>query len=323
MIRVLASHPAKGCRGDVPIEELALLLTQPEWKVWVDLEQPTPDETAILRDVFHFHPLTIEDCEQVRHQPKVDDYGDYLFVIVHGVSPETSHRDFVTRELDLYLSPRYLVTYHRNKMRSIAAARDACTKRATLLSQGPDFVMHFILDSLVARYLPVLDSFSKAMEEIEERMFDRRQPPELLPEILRVKKALLRLRRVSGHQRETLHRIARGDFAQIQARASHYFRDVYDHMLRVTDLGEAYREQVTGTLNAYLATVSMHLNHTMKLLTAFTAIFIPLTFIVGVYGMNFRYMPEVEWRYGYLFAWLIMISVGGGLFVYFRRKQLI
>lgn len=322
MIRILASHPTNGCRLDVPIEELALLLTQPECKVWVDLENPTPDETSILRDLFHFHPLAIEDCEQIRHHPKIDNYGDYIFVIVHGVSPETSHRDFVTRELDLFLSSRYLVTYHRKKLRSIAAAQEACMKRATLLSQGPDFVMHSILDSMVDRYLPVLDSFSKAMEEIEERIFER-QAPEVLAEILRVKKSLLRLRRVSGHQREILYRIARGEFVQIQERASLYFRDVYDHMLRVTDLGEAYREQVAGTLNAYLATVSMHLNHTMKLLTAFTAIFIPLTFIVGVYGMNFRYMPEVEWRYGYLFAWLIMISVGGGLFVYFRRRQLI
>jgi len=320
VIRIVASHPTLGCRRDVPVEDLALLLTEPAWKVWVDLEQPDAEETSILRDIFQFHPLAIEDCEQLRHHPKIDDYDDYIFLIVHGVSPETSHRDFVTRELDLFLSSRYLVTYHNKKLRSIAAAHDACVKRPGLLAQGPDLLTHFILDSMVDRYLPVLDSFSKAMEDIEERMFQE-DAPEMLPEILKVKKSLLRLRRVSGHQREILHRVARGEFAQIQERTSLYFRDVYDHMLRVTDLAEVYREQLSGTLNAYLSSASMRLNHTMKILTAFTAIFIPLTFIVGVYGMNFHYMPEVEWRYGYLFAWFLMIATGGGLFVYFRRKR--
>ena len=322
MIRVLAHHPQHGLRAEIPPAELPGLLGQEEWKMWVDLERLTKEEAAVLADVFHFHPLAIEDCETPRHHPKIDDYGDYLFLIVHGVTPETSHREFRTRELDLFLARRYLVTYHREKLRSIQAGMDACAKNSNVLASGPDFLMHLILDSLVDRYLPVVDVFAKAIEGIEDRIFHR-PGAEQIDEILKVKRAIVRLRRISGHQREILHRLARGEFSQIQPRCAIYLRDVFDHLVRVTDLAEAYRELASGALEGYLSSVSVRLNETMKVLTVFATIFIPLTFIAGVYGMNFHYMPELEWKFGYLFAWGIMIGVGAGLYAYFRRRNLV
>jgi len=322
MIRVLGHHPEQGCRTDLAAAEVAVLLAQPEWKLWVDLEKPTPDETAILRDVFRFHPVAVEDCEAPRHHPKLDDYGDYLFLIVHGITPDSSHREFSTRELDLFLGPRYLVTYHRSKLRSIQAAVDALAKSGNLLGSGPDFVMHFILDNQVDRYMPVLDQFAKAIEQIEDRIF-KGSGKELIDEILKIKRSLIRLRRISGHQREILQRLSLGRSPHIQAKCAVYLRDVYDDMVRVSDLAESYRELATSAQDAYVSSVSLRLNETMKVLTAFAAIFIPLTFVVGVYGMNFEHMPELSWRYGYLFIWIVMVAVGAGLFAFFRRKHLV
>jgi magnesium transporter len=323
MIRIVGVHRDEGLRHDLPPSDLARLLGDEAWRLWVDLERPNEGEVAVLRDVFGFHPLAIDDCHSRRHHPKLEEYSGYLFLILHGVDPEAHIQDFRTRQLSLFLGPRYLVTFHRTKLRSTDDVWDGLVRNdGALLRSGPDFLMHAIVDSQVDRYLPILDRFEIEIEQLEDRIFH--EPSEkFIDEILALKKALLRLRRISGHQRAVLQRLVRGDIGLIQERCVLYLRDVLDHMTRVTDLAEAFRDMAGSALDAYVSTVTMQLNQTMKVLTAYAVIFIPLTFVAGVWGMNFSSMPELHWKYGYYLALGAMGILGAALYLYFRRKRFI
>jgi magnesium transporter len=269
--------------------------------------------------VFHFHPLALEDCEAPRHHPKAEEYGDTLFLIIHGVLPESSHREFRTRPLAMFLGAGYLVTYRRDRLPALDEVKIHLRNHPDHYPEGPDFLMHRILDGLVDMYLPVLDLFDAQIAQIEQAIF-RRPEPRLLDEIFAMRRAVMRLRRISSHQREILTRLYRMEFRQIDERCATYMRNVYDHLVRSSDLAEAYRDLLGGALEAYLSALANRTNQIMKVLTVFTAIFIPLTFLAGVYGMNFRFMPELEWRWGYPTLWGAMLLVALTTVALFRRR---
>ncbi len=312
--------PARGRACDrVELEELPRLLAQRGGFVWVDIEKPSPQESAVLRDVFHFHPLAIEDAEAPRHHPKVESYGETLFLIVHGVLPESSHREFRTRELSLFLGPNYLVSHRKDRLPVLDEISEGLRNHPDHFPESPDFLLYRILDGLVDLYLPVLDLFDRHIAQIEQRIFEKPRH-DVLDEIFAMRRAVMRLRRASVHQREILTRLSRQEFPHISERCAAYMRNVYDHLVRSSDLAEAYRELLSGALEAYLSAVANRTNEIMKVLTVFTAVFIPLTFLVGVYGMNFRTMPELEWPWGYPLLWGLMILVGVGTYSVFRRR---
>lgn len=312
--------PARGERARaVPGEQVAQVLAARRGFVWVDLEKPAPAERALLTDVFRFHPLALEDCDAPRHHPKVEEYGETLFLIIHGVLPESSHREFRTRPLAIFLGPGYLVTYRRERLPALDELKAQLHNHPEHYPEGPDFLMYRILDGLVDMYLPVLDLFDTQITQIEQAIF-RRPEPRLLDEIFAMRRAVMRLRRISAHQREILTRLYRMEFRQIDERCATYMRNVYDHLVRSSDLAEAYRDLLGGALDAYLSSLANRTNQIMKVLTVFTAIFIPLTFLAGVYGMNFRFMPELGWRWGYPTAWGVMLLVALTTLVLFRRR---
>lgn len=312
--------PSRGHTCDVMgAEALPGLLSGRNGFVWVDMERPEAAERALLSDVFHFHPLAIEDCEAPRHHPKVEEYGDTLFVIVHGVLPESSHREFRTRELAIFLGRNYLVSYRRDRLPALDEIKSRLRNHPEHYPDAPDFLLHRILEGLVEMYLPVIDLFDRQIAHVEKRIFAAPEPS-LLDEIFALRRAVMRLRRISVHQREILTRLSRREFPQISERCAAYMRNVYDHLVRTSDLAEAYRDLLSGALEAYLSAVANRTNQIMKILTVFTAIFIPLTFLVGVYGMNFRHMPELEWRWGYPALWIVMAAVGGATYAFFRRR---
>jgi len=297
-------------------------LTQhPDALHWIDLEDPSVKEATILEDPFHFHPLAIEDCLSEVHHPKVDDYEDYLFFIVHGIRFDAPTDQFITRELDIFLGKNYLITHHRGPMRSVTAAREQCGKNLqAAMPKGVDFLIHQILDQMFEHYFPNLDAIEDKIQLVQVEVFEN-PTRETLDRIFTLKRDVAQLRRICTPQREIVYRLSRGEFKMISPKAAIYFRDIYDHLYRIVDASFSYQDMIQGTLDAYLTAVSNRLNETMKRLTVIGAIFAALTVLTGVYGMNFEHMPELKWRYGYLLVWLLMAVITGGLLVYFKKKE--
>ena len=319
MITVVTYAPDEGLVENQPVDRLAELLQRRDRIVWVDLYSPSHEESAVLSTVFNFHPLALEDCETRRHHPKIDDYREYLFILAHGIHPESSMREFRTRQLCLFVGPNYLVSFHKEKSRSVIHSLESALKNHRVISDGPGSVLYNILDFQVDQYFPVMDNFEKKIDEIEDRVFTS-QTAVILEEVLTLKRALMRLRRISGHQRDILSRLIRREFALIDEHTAINLRDVFDHLVRITDLADTYRELVASVLDAHLSIVSNRTNDIMRALTVVATLFIPLTFIAGVYGMNFEYMPELHWRYGYLLVWGLMIGVAVFMYRLFRKR---
>ncbi len=303
------------------VAQLPELLKDSQAVVWLDMFQPGKDEEQVLLDVFKFHPLTVEDCRENRHYPKVEEFPGYLYLIVHGVRADTSADHFNTIELDAFLGPNYVITYHHDEFRSIDKVRQLVRTSPIACQRGPAFLLHQILDQIVDYYSPVLDNFDERIDQLEADIFSLKRPNNsILEEIMDLKRGVLRLRRISAKQREVILRMSRGEFPLIDQQMLPFYRDVHDHIVRVTDLAESYRDLISGALEAYLSVVSNRLNEVMKVLTIFSAVMMPLTFIVGVYGMNFDRMPELRWEYGYFTVWGIMIMVAMGMLLLFWKR---
>lgn len=288
--------------------------------VWIDMESPTEAELAVLTDPFHFHPLAIEDCLTPAHQPKIEDFGPYLFLIFRGIDFNPPMVGFQTLKLAAFLGPAYLVTYHRRPMRSIAAALDKYGRTESQgLCHSSSHLLYEILDYLIEHYFPILESIEGEIETLEHRLFHD-PGPEALEAILDAKRRVLDVKRTLAPHRELFARIGRGEFEEIEPGLVPFYRDLYDSTYRLTEVADSYRDLLSGTLDAYLSVVSHKLNEVMKVLTIFATIMLPLTFIVGVYGMNFEYIPELGMRYGYFFVWGAMIALASGLLWLFHRK---
>lgn len=224
-------------------------------------------------------------------------------------------------ELDGYLCKNFVVTYHHEQFPSINKVKQSVRASPVLCQRGSAFMLHQIIDSIVDDYLPVMDDFDERISTLEDNIFQLRRPNnEILEEILALKRSLLRVKRITSKQLEILYRMSHGQFQLIGGSALPFFRDIFDHMVRVSDLSESYRDLISGSLEAYLSVVSNRLNEIMKVLTIFSAIMLPLTFIAGVYGMNFDNMPELHSTYGYFTVLAIMIIVAIGMLYFFWRR---
>ena len=298
-----------------------LLKEVPEAIHWIDLEDPTVKEATILEDPFHFHPLAIEDCLSEVHHPKVDDYDAYIFVIVHGIRFDAPTDQFITRELDIFLGTNFLITHHNGPMRSITAARELCNKNLQAsMPRGVDFLLHSILDQMFEHYFPSLDAIEDKIQLVQVEVFEN-PSRETLDRIFALKRDVMQLRRICLPQREIINRLARADFKVISQRAAVYFRDIYDNLYRIVEGSMAYQDMTQSTMDAYLSAVSNRLNETMKRLTVISALLMPLTVITGIYGMNFEFMPELHWKFGYPLVLGTMAVVSGLLVLWFRRKN--
>lgn len=301
-------------------------LAEAEWSpgaegtTWIDLETPDADELRVLKDPFRFHPLAIEDCLTPEHQPKVEDFDSYVFLIFRGIDFTPPVSDFQTLKLAAFLGPNYLVTYHRSPMRSVAAVREKyIADPATVRTRRPDALLYEILGHMIEFYFPVLDSVEAELDELEEAVFEQ-SGPETLDRILAAKRKVVEVRRTVAPHREVFARVSRGEFGMIADSSVAFYRDLYDSTYRLTEEADSYRDLLSSTLDAYLSMASHRLNEVMKVLTIFATIMLPLTFIVGVYGMNFDYIPELQYRYGYFVVWGVMLVITGGMLWSFRRR---
>jgi magnesium transporter len=318
VISIVAFDATSGLQENIPAERLPALLARQDTVVWADFTASSRDESALLASVFNFQPHALEDCETRRHHPKIDDYGDYLFIVTHGVHPESSAREFRTRQLSFFVGRNFIVTYHKEKSRSVEQALEAARKNPRVMAGGPGWILYEILDVQVDLYLPVMDNFQKRVDAIEAACFAA-ATRELLRDVFDLRRALVRLRRFAGHQREILLRLSRREFPIIAERTALNLRDVFDHVVRIVDLADTYRELVAVALEAHLSIVANRTNEIVRVLTVITTLFIPLTFIAGIYGMNFD-MPEFHWKRGYLFAYVLMAAVAVGMYFFFRRR---
>ncbi|HPH94228.1 MAG TPA: magnesium/cobalt transporter CorA [Anaerolineaceae bacterium] len=322
MIRIIYFPPTEAPSFDHTLDEIEALVNRPGAFVWVSLEKTTPEEVEqVLSNTFHFHPLSVEDCISIGYQPpKVDDFGTYIFLILHALHCTDHGEELETKELNLFLGHNYLVTsYLDEEMTPVQKTLERLQRDDRLARNGPDFLCHTILDYLVDEFMPLLDHLDEEIEELEDMVIDK-PTPNILQRILSMKHVILTLRRAITPQREILNRLSRDDFPQIDRTSRIYFRDIYDHLVRIQDLLDTVRDIVGNTLDSYLSATSNRLNEVMKALTVVSTIFLPLSFIAGVYGMNFQHLPEVTWPLGYAWAWFLFISIAVTMIVIFKKR---
>jgi len=327
MIRALFYTGSGELQKDAPLAQVPHLLEQPHGLIWVSLEQPTDEELdAVLRDIFHFHPLAVEDCASYEYQPpKVDDFGDYIFLIVHALRADFDLNrlsgELDTIELNCFISQRYLVTSYRSApIASIEKVWNGLDRNLRPLERGVDFLCHAILDDLVDEYLPLIDAVDEEIDQIEDAILADPQT-QTLQRILALKHNMVTLRRIISPQREVINRLSRDDLPQISAQNRIYFRNIYDHLVRLHDLSESIRDVIGGTLDTYMSVTSNRLNQIMRTLAVISTIFLPLSFLTGVYGMNFDYIPILHWQYGFAFIWAVFLMVVTGMLWIFKRNN--
>lgn len=290
--------------------------------IWIQLEKQCAEEDALLIEVLDLHPLTVEDIWADRTSPKLEDYRKYLYILVHAVRG-TKRVGLELIELDVVIGKNWLVTHDAEGEITKEVATEL-ERDCSPLRKGPAWLAHSMLDHAVDRYLPVVDELDQNLESLTNDALTRAGTPKgppVLRRILRYKRLLQTLRRTSIHQREILLRVARGEFDEIPRETVPFYRDVYDHFLRVNDLIESYRDLVTSALEAYLTVQANRMNEIMKTLTMISTVMLPLTFIAGLYGMNFVHIPELHWHYGYPFALCLMAVISIGILMWFRKKR--
>ena len=300
---------------------------EPEWldpasgaMLWVDLMAPGEAERRLLSDVFGFHPLSVEDAVSALQFPKIETYPGYLYVVLHGIHAEPQHTQFATRDVDFFLGRNYLVTVHDGDSRSINTIREMCTRHEHILKEGPVALMHRIVDRMIDNYRPVFEEIEARLGRLEDDAFAGHE--RLSRRVMRLKRDVASMRRVLVPQRDALGRLARREFPMISDEMTYRFRDVYDHVVRLTEEAILFQDRITGIFEVNLSSVSNRLNQVMKLLTVMSTIFLPLTVLTGMWGMNitiphFPGGPEVQ--FWWIFGLMVVICVA--MLVFFRRNK--
>jgi magnesium transporter len=323
MIRILYRHRSSGIVAELPVEKLQTAVQDKLLNLWVDMLDPTPEEYhLVFEQVFRFHPLAIEDATQDSHIPKIDDYGSYLFAVLHTIVLGGERMDLETREMDIFLGPNYLITSHDEPRMAVDRCWQMDFHDKHGLARGPAYLLYQLLDKQIDSYVPIIDEFEVRLEHLGDEIFRNGAGTSVnvLDQILTAKSSALRMHRILVPQRELIFRLATNDYPVVSADMRIYFRDVHDHLVRLASLAEDMRDLAGSTIETHLALANNRMNEVIKLLTIISTIFIPLSFVAGVYGMNFEYMPELSWRYGYLFVWMIFLAIGGGLLYLFWRR---
>jgi len=295
---------------------------------WLELDARDEAVERFLADTLHLHPLTLEDIWADLGIPKIEDYGDYLQIVMHGLREEDiagRELPLALAELDVIIGAHFVVTHaHDERACAIRPVLAELSRNPKPLKKGPAWVAHALLDRLVDAYLPVVTRFEEEIETLELRVLEGkvRDQSAVMKQMLRIRRSLQLLRRTTIAQREVLVRLARGEFDELPREVAPFYRDVYDHFVRVTELVDTYRELTSSMLEAHFSVQSQQMNEIMKRLTLISTIMLPLTLIAGIYGMNFKKVfPELEWTYGYFYALGLMATVAAGILIYFRRQR--
>lgn len=288
--------------------------------IWADVSDPTSKDFEELAEEFGFHYLSIEDCRQLHQRPKVEEYAGYYFIVLYEAELIGSADRLELRELNIFLGKNYLVTVHSRPIRAVDTARRLWHEWTDRAEQGSGLLAYLLIDAIVDDYLPLLDLISDRMDDLEDSIFGEWRA-EAIQDIFTIKKKLLFLRRSITPLRDVFNTMLRRE-QPIFPRETHiYFQDVFDHLIRVADTIDSLRDMLSSTMDAYLSVSGNRMNKIMKRLTSISTILMSVTLIAGIYGMNFVLMPELRWRYGYVYALLSMVVVGLVLYVYLKKIE--
>jgi magnesium transporter len=294
MIRSLFFSAGKPIRKDISPAEFPKLLRNRRGLLWVDFSGEPAETCLPILQSFGFHELAISDALQQTHSPKLDDWGDYLYIVLNYLNIKENSKAWNIKidELDIFLGQNYLITHHDFPIPAIDDTWSACDRDPRNVQNGADHLLYKIIDNLVAGYMPTVEKIDAAIDALEDQIFDK-PSPRTLERLFALKRALLSMRRILLPQREVLNKLARDDYRIIDPRDRIFFRDIYDHLVRLHDLNENLRDLVGGALDTYLSVVNNRMNEIMKTLTTITTLFMPLSFIVAFFGMNF-FFPKTE-----------------------------
>ncbi len=312
MIEVTAFSKEEGILEGLTLEELTLM--DADW-YWVDFNNPTTEEVKLLDSYFHFHPLAIEDCLHELQRPKLDYYDDHTFFVIHSVNKKTLEK----QEIDLFLGECSIVTYHNKDAPALESAKSLLKRNRDPQTLDEYFVLYQLLDKVVDNYFPIVYQIEDHINEIEDNT-RKLSMEKLLDELFDRRSELLALRQTVHPMRDLLYRVLNTHHLDGVRDRREYFADIHDHLIKVADMIASNREMTQDIRDSYLSLNSHQTNRTMQILTVISVIFMPLTFIVGIYGMNFSNMPELDSRYGYFVVWIVMIAIAVGMYSWFRNK---
>jgi len=326
VIRTLYNAGNGALRGDLPPEDVPGALQNPQGLLWLDLAGEPPEQCVpLLRDTFHFHPLAIEDALEEAHAPKVNDWEEYVYLVLHAakIVPESAAA-LGHAELDIFVGRNYLVTHHAEPIAAVDRVWDTCHRDSRYMKKGAAYLLYRLSDELTAEYMPIVDSMDDAIDRIEDEVFDN-PTPRMLEEIFNLKRGLLALRRIIMPQREIMNKLGRGDYDVIGPEHHVFFRDTYDQLVRLHDIIDSMRDLVSGTLDTYLSVINNRMNDTMKTLTLITTLFMPLSFVVGFFGMNFfgpvsTFFNDWTTHTSFAVTLLAMVMIPAAMYLWLRQR---
>ncbi len=326
MLRALYYQATGEGLEEIDPGRFAAALQNKQGILWVDFGGESPEPTEqILLSTFEFHPLAIDDALHETHVPKVDDWERYLYIAMHAISFSSGEEDIEAIELDIFLGENFIVTHHDLPIDALNRVWDACKRDTRYYKRGADHILYKLTDELIVDYMQVVETLDEEIELVEDSVMEK-PTNEIVQRIFTLKRATLHLRRVLSPLREVLNKLARDDYAVIDAKDRVYFRDVYDHLVRLHDISESLRDLVGGVLDTYLSVINNRMNEIMKTLTLITTLFMPISFVAGFFGMNF-FQPIssawVPWTSNPAFIVMMIIVVGTpfGMFVWMRRRR--
>ncbi|MCX8131428.1 MAG: magnesium/cobalt transporter CorA [Clostridia bacterium] len=297
---------------DVPIERLTE--SDINW-YWVDITECDESYKSLLSEHFGFHHLSIEDCLHYYERPKVDYYDTYNFFVLNALNIKS----LTASDLNLFVGKNYIVSFHKVEIMQIKAVREKLISNKNIWAEGHLYVTYLIFDKIVDQYFPAVYQIEDKLGSITIRAGGNLNES-IINKVFGLREDLLKLRRIINSMKELLYRIINSEHLQEFRDSKQYFNDIYDHLLKLSDIVESNREMTADMRDSYLSINSHRMNRIMTILTIITSIFIPLTFVVGIYGMNFEYMPELSWKYGYFLVLGIMAIIGVGMFLWFKIK---
>ncbi|HET7144922.1 MAG TPA: magnesium/cobalt transporter CorA [Anaerolineales bacterium] len=324
MIRSIFFSPGKPVRKDIPPKEFPRLIRDRRGLLWVDFISEPPETTLPILESFNFHHLAIDDALQETHAPKIDDWGEYLYIVLNYMHlvKATDPWDTEIDELDIFLGRNYVITHHDNPVISIDETWDMCQRDPRYAKDGPDHLLYKIIDATVMNYMPIIEKIDEEIDWIEDQVFDR-PSSQTLARLFTLKRVLLAMRRILLPQREVLNKMARDDYQVIDQKDRVFYRDIYDHLVRLHDVNESLRDLVGGAMDTYLSVINNRMNEVMKTLTIITTLFMPLTFVTGFFGMNFfaANPPYEDWTLPTVFYGTLGLMLLTPVFMFFWMRR--
>jgi magnesium transporter len=309
---------AEGCKvSDVPLDDISEVLKVPGHFVWIGLHEPSAELLKKIQAEFGLHDLAVEDAQNAHQRPKLEEYGDSLFVVLRTAQTRDGHVEL--GETHVFVGPNYVVSIRHGASLSYSEVRARCESTPHLMKKGPGFVLYALMDFVVDRYFPIVDDCEETLEQLEEEIFQEAATRDTTERIYGLKRELVALKRAVSPLVDVCNRLVRFDRALISEDTRLYFRDVYDHVVRINESIDNQRELLTTALEANLSLISVRQNEVMKQLAAWAAMLAVPTMIAGIYGMNFEFMPELHWRFGYPLALGTTVAACGVLYWRFKR----